>query len=378
MFRSLVFVFISAFVILTAVPVYAEHAININTANKEILTTLTGIGEVKAQAIIDYREMYGPFSAPQEILNVSGIGTATYESIKDHIVVTETVQEFEEGNEVEEEAVTTSESPEESVGGGGFTEDAKSISVDVGENRTVFVGADSVFSALVIGTTGDLIENARVVWSFGDGGTKEGQAVLYNFVYPGTYVVHVTASNGVYSATERITVTAIPALLSVTKVTNEYIAIKNETGVEVDVGRWILFSSGKQFQFPEHTTLLPDQEVFVSNKRTGLSGNDPSTVALQYPNGLVAAVYEYPLFIQQPVALTKPPVEGKVSKVVEEKDQEDAALREEHITAPIVAAQAPQGVWPWLFGVAIVSGIGSGAVIYARRRKLEYVVEEVL
>lgn len=60
--------------------------ININTATLEELDTLPGIGEKKAQAIIDYRENESPFLKPEDIMNVSGIGEKTYEQLKDLIV----------------------------------------------------------------------------------------------------------------------------------------------------------------------------------------------------------------------------------------------------------------------------------------------------
>ena len=65
----------------------ASKVVNINTASLEELQTLDGIGESKAQAIIDYREENGNFSKPEDILEVSGIGEAVYEKIKDNITV---------------------------------------------------------------------------------------------------------------------------------------------------------------------------------------------------------------------------------------------------------------------------------------------------
>ncbi len=63
-----------------------SSVININTATKEELMTLTGIGEAKAEAIISYREKT-PFTKIEDIKNVSGIGDSVYEDIKDYITV---------------------------------------------------------------------------------------------------------------------------------------------------------------------------------------------------------------------------------------------------------------------------------------------------
>ncbi len=59
--------------------------ININTATKEQLMTLNGIGEVKAIAIINYRQEKGVFNSVDEIKNISGIGEKTFEKIKQFI-----------------------------------------------------------------------------------------------------------------------------------------------------------------------------------------------------------------------------------------------------------------------------------------------------
>ena len=59
--------------------------VNINQADIDGLMTLTGIGPSKAKSIIDYREQHGLFKQPEDIMNVSGIGLATYEKIRDEI-----------------------------------------------------------------------------------------------------------------------------------------------------------------------------------------------------------------------------------------------------------------------------------------------------
>lgn len=61
--------------------------ININTASKDELIKLKGIGEATAQNIIDYRDEYGKFDSIEEIMNVKGIGKAKFNDIKDYITV---------------------------------------------------------------------------------------------------------------------------------------------------------------------------------------------------------------------------------------------------------------------------------------------------
>ncbi len=62
-----------------------RNTININTADRDILTRLSGIGPQLAQRIIDYRREYGKFSSPDDIMKVKGIGPKKYEKIKDCI-----------------------------------------------------------------------------------------------------------------------------------------------------------------------------------------------------------------------------------------------------------------------------------------------------
>ncbi|WAC09088.1 MAG: helix-hairpin-helix domain-containing protein [Thermodesulfobacteriota bacterium] len=60
---------------------------NINTASAEDLTSLKGIGEKTAQAIVEYREKNGAFKAIEDIKNVKGIGDKKFEVIKGSICV---------------------------------------------------------------------------------------------------------------------------------------------------------------------------------------------------------------------------------------------------------------------------------------------------
>lgn len=61
--------------------------ININTAGMNELTTLSGIGKSKAEAIIAYRQNNGLFKSIEDIMKVSGIGKSTYEKFKANITI---------------------------------------------------------------------------------------------------------------------------------------------------------------------------------------------------------------------------------------------------------------------------------------------------
>ena len=66
---------------------YQPQKINLNQAEIWLLKALPGIGETRAQAIIDYRNQNGPFHNTNELIKVAGIGTTTYEKIKHLITV---------------------------------------------------------------------------------------------------------------------------------------------------------------------------------------------------------------------------------------------------------------------------------------------------
>ncbi len=61
--------------------------VNINTAQKDELMTLKGIGEARAEDIIAYRQEHGPFQTIEDIMQVSGIKEAAFARIKDDITV---------------------------------------------------------------------------------------------------------------------------------------------------------------------------------------------------------------------------------------------------------------------------------------------------
>ena len=76
-----------AIVLAGSYAVGATEQVNINTATVDQLMQLDRVGAKYAQRIVEFREQYGPFTAPEEIMKVKGIGKKTWEANKDRIVI---------------------------------------------------------------------------------------------------------------------------------------------------------------------------------------------------------------------------------------------------------------------------------------------------
>ena len=75
-----------ALVVALAAPL-ANAALDLNTATKEQLVALSGIGPAKAQAILDYRTQHGGFKSVDELKDVKGIGARRFEKLKPELTV---------------------------------------------------------------------------------------------------------------------------------------------------------------------------------------------------------------------------------------------------------------------------------------------------
>ncbi|MGC8120158.1 ComEA family DNA-binding protein [Marinobacter sp. VGCF2001] len=80
-FSSILATLVLFFSLVTGTAAFASEqpAVNINTADVATLASLSGVGESKAQAIVDYRDANGPFKTVDALSSVKGIGARTVE-----------------------------------------------------------------------------------------------------------------------------------------------------------------------------------------------------------------------------------------------------------------------------------------------------------
>lgn len=79
--------FVAVLAFIFAGGVYA--AVNINNADATALSSLNGVGDAKAAAIVEYREANGPFASVDDLSEVPGIGAATVDKNRDNMTVKE-------------------------------------------------------------------------------------------------------------------------------------------------------------------------------------------------------------------------------------------------------------------------------------------------
>ncbi|MCY3751132.1 MAG: helix-hairpin-helix domain-containing protein [Gammaproteobacteria bacterium] len=77
----------AAMLLCLPVTLFAAGTVDINTADKETLMSLSGVGEAFADRIIEYREQNGGFKAVQELTNIRGIGQTLVEKNREMLTV---------------------------------------------------------------------------------------------------------------------------------------------------------------------------------------------------------------------------------------------------------------------------------------------------
>jgi len=166
------------------------------------------------------------------------------------------------------------------------------ISAKAGEDKTAVAGADIVLEGNALGFKKEPLQNARYLWTLGDGSYKEGKNIRHIYKYPGNYIAVLNVSSGDVSASDRINIKIIPNELRIIETKNEFIKLKNKSGIILDISGWFLKAGGAIFKFPDYSLVAANSELMISSDVSGIkfAGNNFSAELL-YPNGSVAFSY---------------------------------------------------------------------------------------
>lgn len=282
------------------------------------------------------------------------------------------------------QATVSSPPPSSSSGSPQVETLAISVSATVPQQGTA--GASVFFDATAVGIKKEPLQNARYVWSFGDGGTAEGKKVSHTYHYPAAYVVMVTASSGEWSATDRSDITILTPELSVSKVKeggDGFIELHNAGANEVDLSFWMLKSGTRTFTIPQGTMIGGKKTIPFPTAITGLSV-DLRSAALLYPNGNIVTAYTEPRAVSVPLPTkaeepnTSPSAASETVRVPKQipkpesqppEGGKDLVVQHASSTELLGAAGAAEnpGTAPWVFGTALLTALSIGGYLLFSR-----------
>ncbi|MBI4692194.1 MAG: lamin tail domain-containing protein [Candidatus Terrybacteria bacterium] len=243
------------------------------------------------------------------------------------------------------------------------------IFANAGSDKTSVAGADVIFSGQALGLNKELLENARYVWSFGDGGRAEGKSVKHIYKYPSEYIAVLNVSSGEYSASDIVLVKIIPNQLTISQANKDFIKLQNDSGITLDISGWFLRGNNVTFRFPETTLIKAKSSLPIPAEISKLEIN--KNIEILYPNGSVAYSYINTNTNSTTVVESKP-VEIKKSEVKTEsfdlststEDQVANPVRNNVSNGASVITATENNFpgakkWLWIIlGLGIFSGVG--------------------
>ncbi|MFA6159433.1 MAG: lamin tail domain-containing protein, partial [Candidatus Paceibacterota bacterium] len=163
------------------------------------------------------------------------------------------------------------------------------LEVSSGRDRLGFVGAPLSFEARVKKSRDVVIGYIHHAWSMGDGSQESGQFVSHTYLYPGDYIVVLNSDSGSAQAVSKIRVKIVEPAVSVVAVTPDFIEIQNRGAYELNLGKWVLETTGARFVIPQDTLIASFSSVKLPTRTTKLDRHPGSTIRLINPSGATLA-----------------------------------------------------------------------------------------
>ena len=202
-----------------------------------------------------------------------------------------------------------------------------------------YVGIPMEFSVNTTGYSNEPLYSGKYYWNFGDGDSKEINAnhtekLFHTYYYPGEYNLTLEYyTNNFFQNPETVTSMAIkvvPIGVSISRVGDEkdfFIEISNSTDNDLDLSKWSIASSNKNFIFPKNTNVMAKGKIVLSPKITGFVVGDKDNLKLLNPNKEIVFTYNFAKTTMK-MAVSAPKKEAPVT-VVENKEN----IPESHISS---------------------------------------------
>lgn len=253
---------------------------NRNTSSRTFFYKDSGAGTHTLTVSIKGRTTGTTFVASQQI--IIGTNTSTVETTS-IATTTATTSNIIESNPVNTTGTTYISSHSGSEEVSNFA--SIKLGVDAGRDRVITINSPVHFLAKVEDLYTDVYSRVSSSWSFGDGTQATGREVDHIYKFPGEYNVVLNVTLGNTHSTDRFRVKVIEPSLSISKVVRGiggYVAIKNDSGEEVNLQAFKVSSGGEYFFFAPDTIISAHTETkfpftFISNVW--------NQVSLAYPEG---------------------------------------------------------------------------------------------
>ena len=286
--------------------VVAADMVNINTASKDELQTLNGIGPAYSEDIVQYRNANGDFESVDELTVIHGIGDGKVKNFSDRATVGEedddTAEDDDGSNGTSTEETSddtsqkTSENDDDDDGDNPAPtaiEKAMDLSLTITPENPV-AGSPVQFKAN--GYIGDSPSQAATYsWNFGDMVTDKGEEVTHTYERGGTYTIVLNAETLEQERTVRRTLSVADPQLTITAATTSpegTVTIGNDLSERVSLTGWELRSGGERVTLPERSYLAADARITVSADTADLFISRTG-VSLISPNGEVVDKYQF-------------------------------------------------------------------------------------